>query len=466
MIDQDVGRIAPETLDKLVQQSTGHGSANALMQAQTGAQACVSTPGAVIEQFSEVFWWHLGAVALPQPYTWSPSELSQLRAAGVALPEMDNLAAWQARTWLMPILLAQERLTLMLPRAGEERHPVWLLVSSLLKGAPITPIESALDAPAQAGLTSAVPLRALPARRRWWQLPSGAISRQPARASYSSLELLFFNPYHWVLQYPAALRASSLLDMADDFRLLGNLAHRLVEQMYRQAGAINWTVSQVQAWFDANLEAMVREKGAVLLMPGKRAELIGFKLRFRHSLAKLHKHLLDSSVVSVTPELALSGDTTQGALIGNCDLLLGFATGGQAVIDMKWAGEKKYRDKLSGQTPMQLGIYAKLQQLQSGAWPAVGYYILKDSAMLTAATGLFPGVRAVDAPAGASAQLWERIAATWAWRKQQISGGSIELGLEGLEPTAESAPPEDAMDSETLSPRYNPFVHLAGWETL
>lgn len=463
LLDQGVDRIAPETLDKLVVQATARGSTNPLLRAQAGARACVTDPAAVIEPFDAVFWWHLGAVPLPKPYTWSPSELGQLRSAGVDLPEMDALLARQAVGWLQPILQARQCLTLVLPRAGEELHPVWLLVSSLLTGISVTPVETTLVAPPMAGVTSAVAWRSLPALRRWWQLPAGTIHQLPPSASYSSLEQLFFNPFQWVLHYPAALRTSALLDLPDDFRLLGNLAHRAVGQLYTQSGSSQWPVARVLAWFDANVDRIVGEEGAVLLMPGRRADLVGFRLRFRDSLAGLHGHLLASGVLVVTPELAVAGDTPLGRLQGSCDLMLTYAAGRHAVIDMKWAGTKKYRDKLTGQTHMQLGIYGKLQEMAVGSWPAVGYYLLREAEMLTTAPGLFPGVRAVEAPEGSTAQLWQRIEATWVWRQQQIAGGSIELVFEGLEATAESTPPVDAMPPETLNARYNPFGFLAGW---
>jgi hypothetical protein len=463
LLAQGVDRIAPETLDKLVVQATARGSMNPLMRAQAGACACVTDPGAVIEPFDAVFWWHLAAVPLPRPYTWSPTELRQLRSAGVDLPAMDALLARQALGWLQPLLQARQCLTLVLPRAGDELHPVWLLVASLVKGMPVTPVEAALVAPPVAGLTSAVPVKTLPAVRRWWQLPAGAIDRLPPSASYSSLEQLLFNPFQWVLRYPAALRTSALLELPDDFRLLGNLAHRVVEQLYKQPGAHQWPVPQVLAWLDTHADRIVAEEGAVLLMPGRRAELVGFRLRFRDSLARLHGHLLESGVLAVTPELPVAGDTPLGRLQGSCDLMLTYPSGRHAVIDMKWAGAAKYREKLASQTHVQLGIYGKLQEMALGSWPAVAYFVLREAQMLTTAPGLFPGVRAVDAPQGATAQLWQRIVVTWAWRQQQIASGNIELVLDGLEASADSTPPDGALPIETLNPRYNPYRFLAGW---
>jgi hypothetical protein len=464
LIEQGVQRIAPEALNNLVAQATARGTDNPLLQAQAGAQACVSDAAALIEPFDEVFWWHLAAVPLPAPYVWSPSELRQLRDAGVDLPEMDALLARQARGWLLPILHARERLTLVLPRAGEEVHPMWLLVSAILDQPAIAVVEDALTGAPNAGETSPVAYRPLQARRRWWHLPAGVPIRWPDSASYSSLEQLFFNPYQWVLHYAARLHPSALLALGDDFRLLGNLAHRMVERLYRQDGAQGFTREQVLAWFDAHLDEVVAEEGAVLLMPGRRADLESFRLRFRESLARLHAHIRAAKAIRVGPEKTLEGITAIGLIKGSSDLLLSLGAHGEAIVDLKRKGEKKYRDKLTALTHIQLAIYGKLREQATGRWPAVAYYILHGGEMLTTAPGLFPGVSEVVTPEGGTAQLWQRIAAMHAWRKAQIDKGAIELVFEGIEPTEESAAPEDALLVKPPDHQYDPYVHLAGWE--
>jgi len=65
----------------------------------------------------------------------------------------------------------------------------------------------------------------------------------------------------------------------------------MVEQLYRQAGAITWPLERVRQWFDQAVERIVREEGAVLLMSGRRADLEAFRLRFRRSLTELHEIL-------------------------------------------------------------------------------------------------------------------------------------------------------------------------------
>ena len=464
LMAQGDDRIGPEMLNKLVAQASGRGSGNPLLDAQAGALPSVTDPAAVLEPFDEVSWWQLAAGPIPAPYVWSRSEIESLRAAGVELPEIPSLLERQARGALRPLLLARERLTLVLPPPGQEVHPVWLLVEGLLdKNVPIEPVESVLAAGPADEITP-VKHATLPALRRWWQLPGGTVVPWPAKFSYSSLQPLFFNPYQWLLRYPARLQASALLNMPNDFRLLGQLAHRAVERLYGHAGSLGWTAEQVAKWFDENLDAIVDEEGAVLRMPGKRSELEGFRLRFRASLLRLHTHLQAARVEQVESEKEFEAETALGLLHGSTDLLLSFGGSREAVIDMKWAGTSKYRKVLEQGSHLQLAVYAVLQERASKRWPAVGYYILREGDLLTPAGNLFPDTRPVSQAEGATAALWEQAKATWRWRRAQIDKGAVELVVDGTEATDESAPPADAMVIEPLDARYNPYGHLAGWE--
>jgi hypothetical protein len=460
---QGVQGIARETLDRLVSQATAFGSDNPLLRAEAAAACCVRAPSSVIEPFDEVCWWHMTAVPLAERYPWSPRELQQLRDMAVELPTTSALLERQARGWLNPILAARSRLTLMLPALGEEIHPAWLTLSSLMDQPTIMDIESVLVG-AKASGVAAVPHRPLPGRRRWWQIPAGAIHGWERAASFSSLDQFFNNPYQWALHYPAQLRGSALLTLPGDFQLLGNLAHRMVELLYLHADALSWSVARVRQWFDEAVVSVVKDEGAVLLMSGRRAELESFRMRFRVSLVQLHEHLRAMGAVTVEPEKALEGQTPLGSLGGSCDLLVTLRGGRQAIIDMKWAGNSKYRKKLNEQTHTQLAIYARLVENNTSNWPAVAYFILQQPEFLTTSDNLVPGVSAISVPGSSTSQLWDRIMATWQWRRTQIEAGALEVVLEGLEPTDKSVPPSGALDVEELDARYNDYLNLSGWD--
>jgi hypothetical protein len=71
----------------------------------------------------------------------------------------------------------------------------------------------------------------------------------------------------------------------------------------------------------------------------------------------------------------------------------------------------------------------------------------------------------VPLPADASAELWQRAVATWHWRKAQLDAGEVELVMADMAATDRSIPQPGALAIETLPAQYNPFVHLAGWES-
>jgi hypothetical protein len=358
--------------------------------------------------------------------------------------------------------MARNRLTLVLPPSHDEVHPLWAQVEQLVKGVPVHPVESVFGAPPGPGL-AAVPHRPLPARRRWWQLPPGTVVPAPQAASYTSLEPLLFNPSRWVLQYAARLRPATLLDLPDDFRLLGTLGHRTVERLYRQPGSLAWSDADVAAWFDREVERLVDEEGAVLRMPGRGADLESFRQGFRRSLVQLHRQLRAAGVQYVEPEKPLQAETPVGRLEGSADLLLHFGDADEALIDMKWSGHRKYLDLLKKAQHLQLAVYARMRQAEAGRWPQVAYYVLRNAALLAPTGTRLPDARTVAIDAGATAALWQRAEATWRWRQEQLGRALIEVVVEGTEPNGESQPPEDALEPREPDDRYNPYVYLAGW---
>jgi hypothetical protein len=283
-------RIGPEMLNKLVAQASGRGSGNPLLDAQAGALPSVTDPAAVVEPFDEVTWWQSPPGRYRRRTSGPRARSNRCVQLGRSCPR--SRRCWSARRvvrcghccWRASDSRSFCR------RRGRRciRSGCWSRGCST-RTCPLSRGERARGRPAD-GITP-VKHETLPALRRWWQLPGGTVVPWPAKVSYSSLQPLLFNPYQWLLRYPARLQASALLNMPNDFRLLGQLAHRAVERLYGHAGSLGWTTEQVAHWFDENLDAIVDEEGAVLRMPGKRSELEGFRLRFRASLLRLHAHL-------------------------------------------------------------------------------------------------------------------------------------------------------------------------------
>ncbi|MGF2075547.1 PD-(D/E)XK nuclease family protein, partial [Enterococcus casseliflavus] len=84
--------------------------------------------------------------------------------------------------------------------------------------------------------------------------------------SYSSLNAFLNCPHQWVLRYAAQLRPSNLLDVADGNRLYGNLAHRSIDRFFRSDDTHKLEGKALEHWVVRELERVVADEGAVLLM--------------------------------------------------------------------------------------------------------------------------------------------------------------------------------------------------------
>ena len=460
---QGANRIRPRQLQKLVAQATANGSDNPLWPAEVGAGQVVSQPGAVIEPVERVIWWRLAMPVLPGSDPWSASEVRALRQAGTVLAEVADRLDRAAHDWLRPMMAAQEQLVLVLPPPGEEVHPLWQMIGAVVDQARTIDLETLLLTGAET--MTAVASVLLPAPKRWWQLPDDvAIALRP-KESFSSLEQLLFNPNQWLLRYPAKLQPSRIVSMGGDFRMLGNLAHGLIEQYFLHPSALVMSEAEFDVWFAESFSVLVDQEGAILRSPGRGADLEGFRYRLHHSMRSLRYQVAKAGMVQVLPERGVAGQFPGGELAGSADLVMRNGRGERAIVDMKWSGIKKFPDKLKRNRHLQLAIYAELLRQETGAWPSVAYYILDRARFLAPDDRAFPDAEVVPSADGENtAQLWQRFLATWRWRVAQIQSGQIEVVLDAIPATEDSEPPAEAMTMETLNEAYNDYRALAGWE--
>ena len=108
-------------------------------------------------------------------------------------------------------------------------------------------------------------------------------------------------------------------------------------------------------------------------MPGRSADLAGFRYRLHRAMSELRRHLALAKVLTVTPEQEVEGHFAGGTLTGYADLVLERDSGAgaeRAIVDMKLSGTKKYSEKLAENRHLQLALYAELFRQKTGTWPA------------------------------------------------------------------------------------------------
>jgi len=460
---QGVQSLRPRQLQQVLEQASANGTDNPLLVAQVGAQMSISRPGAAIAAADTVAWWNLTMPALSGQATWSNAELKQLEHAGVALPAGATLLTQAAQDWLRPVLAANHHLILVLAPPREESHPLWQMIEALVQQPEVKALETLLYTPGP--LCQPQTVTPLPLRKRWWKLPADTPLPVSGQASFSSLNLLLFNPYQWLLHYGARIRPSKGLNLGDGYQLKGALAHRLAEQLFAMPEALSMSPTAFSAWFSSHFDPLIQAEGAVLLMDGRGADLATFRLRVRRALEQLRTHFTAASVQSVIPEMTLAGQFAGGALAGSADLVITKADGHQAIVDMKWAGGAKYPGQLRDNRHLQLAIYAELLRQATGSMPSVGYYLLDSARLLTPDDRAFPTAECIPAkPAGTTRELWQCFIEAWKWRQQQVNDGVFEVALAGIEADEQSLPPANALSMEYLKETYNDYLALAGWE--
>ncbi len=460
---QGLDAIRPRQLQRLVAQVTANGSGNPMLVAEVGAQRVITHPGAAIEPVERLIWWQLGQQNTPAAYPWSPGECRALVAAGIALPSYESRLAQAALEWVRPVLAARRQLCLVLAPPGEETHPLWQMIEAIAGKPTIIPLESTLCVPSP--VTRAVGHMPLAVPKRWWKLPQDLPVPRTEAVSPTNAELLLFNPYQWLLKYPAQLRPSRILALGDDFRLLGNLAHGLVELLYKDPGALSMSDADYLRWYAPVFSQLVEQEGASLLMSGRRADLEAFRHRLCQSVLALRHQVAGAGVVQVDPEMALNGSFVGGLLRGKADLVMKDPGAKQVIIDMKWAGHKRYSERLKSNRHLQLAMYAEMARQEHGTWPGVAYYILNQASMIAPDARFLPCAEVVLVENGENLpQLWQRFLESWRWRSDQMAAGWFEVVIDGIDEDKDSVPPVSAMGAETLNEAYSPYRSLAGWE--
>lgn len=462
---QGVARLTPRQIEQLIVHGTPAGLPNPHALAQIGCLRAESDAGACFETFDEVVWWMPATPRLPASLPWSQAELDALEALNVQLRDPKRQLEALSMQWLRPLCAAKKRFVMVLPPPGEEEHPMRQM---LLMLAPDLE-KSALDLDAKLGTDFVGTLSCELERRELLAAPERINLGKPLavpreKQSFSSLTELFHAPALYAIKRVAKLSTSTVLEADDGNRLLGTLAHRVVEKLFLHPDALTWTEAAVIAWFDSSIDALLGAEGATLLMEGAGINQARFKNICRNAICSLLASLKAAGAVRVRTEVSLEGFLGDVGLVGQADLLVDLPGGRYILLDMKWRGAKRHGATLADGKFLQLALYSLQNQQKLGGAPvALGYFIFETADLLLSAPDVVPGARVFEPPEGATTQLLEQAKATWRWRAEEWARGELAVvpvgggeDFDGPEGTLPVAGP-NRWDMETL-------VLLGGWE--
>jgi ATP-dependent helicase/nuclease subunit B len=404
-------KISQLALAQLHDLAVGTGTDFAAFEAEAGRPAVCGAPGDVLAAADAVLWFGFvdGSGMAPDP--WTEAERFALAEAGLAPSAAGEVRAFETWTWRRPLLEARSRAVLVrwrLAGAGPlSPHPLLDEVRTHIARGGLDRCtlgsERLLDgAPAPLTVrTCAVPPAAAVAPRAVWKVAAAALAPS-GTLSATALESLLGCPLKWALEHQAALRTGHGVDLPDGDRLLGDLAHRILQDMVlgdHRLDSSSATEADAAAWARSAFDARVVTEATPLVRPGREVERDAARTLVAYAAAALLRHLRAGGWTAMEREKEVHGTFAGHPVKGYVDLTI--ANGArEALLDLKLSGARYRRKDLAEGRALQLALYASLLRRGGGPYPPAGYLVLKDGQLLTADLSAFPDATVVD---GASA---------------------------------------------------------------
>ena len=269
-----------------------------------------------------------------------------------------------------------------------------------------------------------------------------------ARLSASSLEAYLGCPFSWALHYQARLTPGGGVDLPEGNRLLGDFAHRILQDMLCGPAKLAFATARgpdARAWAERAFDARVGLEAAPLVRRGGEVELDRARTLVAGAAAALLEVLTRSGWRPVDAEREVSGTFAGLPAAGRVDLVVEKA-GAEALVDLKLSGLRTRREELEAGRALQPALYASLIRKGGRPLPPSGFFVLEDGQLLTTEPQAFPGATVVEGP-GAQATLQGSEEGFRYWRK--VLGEGVlpvlreQLPWEPLVTAAAGAPPEE-----------------------
>ncbi|MDP6117664.1 MAG: PD-(D/E)XK nuclease family protein, partial [Planctomycetota bacterium] len=325
---------------------------------------------------------------------WTTAELRALQKAGldiddghrevVALRHAERRGFNRVQTGMLAIELQGD--------VEKRPHPLWLQVEAALTANPANvhaPIllddvlknKTYSDIfPWEAKSKSFRIKREQPTRDVWTVDP--ALLAERDSSSYSSLESRLACPLKWVFNYQARLSPGPIAQLPSSFLLKGNFCHSVLETVFGGGGKLpseSAAAKQVEKVFEERLPL----DAAPLAQPHCMDEREAVKQQLLNATKVLIGALKKGGYEVRGCELKPEGKIDSRKLGGSIDCLVESDVAGEAIIDFKYSGYKKYRDLLTEGRAVQLATYSECRRQETGNIPAVAYLILIEGYLYT-----------------------------------------------------------------------------------
>lgn len=452
--------------DRLLAEWHQSASATARFPGHVGSVTAISSPAQLLAPQNQIIWWRPAPTRTGRS-PWTLAESDWLSSHNVILLDETKLALAAETSATRAALFAGKSLTIYHVTQSDggptEQAGILTRLLSLCGSSIIVPARDLIT-------TQAVPVRPLPAQRRWWNLNAPDLLPTREYESFSSVSKVIDSPVDWVLDYHGKLSAGSISSFraSDSALRSGSILHAAAEEVFNDSG-IQWQTVSESAFheFLSNLfPRLLASKAALYLTPGHESARTRLLHSAQQSLWHLIEILREAGVTEVSLEKNIDAVSFIGGQIGGrIDLVARRVDGATAVIDLKLGGKTKRTNELQNNRHLQLATYGHLMLQSEGIEPASAFFILSNGgSLLTRNDSFFPDSNPIspkrDSPNSDWQTCWQEFEEIYQWRRQQLDQGRIEVPLPGTE--SDDPPPIDRWAPPKDGNPYSSFINLTG----
>lgn len=436
-------------LNRMIDAVSGEGCKPERWRAQAAPWTVLDHPGQIWSEVPQLLWWGFTSNGLqrPQPFSWTANEQKSLADVGVELEHPSLPFIREAYSWRRALLCVKEELLLCRPRMlhGQPApiHPVWHELEEFIaqqNSQQVRKCHEVVSVPEWnigRRISTATKLIQAPILSpiRNWKAPLGKLAGRSPESATSIRELISC-PLAWVLKYHAQMFSSVLLTLPDSEQLAGDLAHRLLQQLFEKPLLQSEVADTATSLFDK----LVQEVGLPLLQRGRKTERETTKRLLIWAAQGVFKLIEDAQLSVVACELRREVGSENIRVIGDLDLLLEDAGGTKLIVDYKWNNNIHYRiEEIERGQQLQLATYSWLESNHSGEPVYAAYYMLRQRRFLHGADSKYNfGQKLESAPLQ---EIWEKAEQDYSSIIRILSLGEIcATGIPANDDALDSSP--------------------------
>ncbi|MBQ5382889.1 MAG: hypothetical protein IIU46_00395 [Treponema sp.] len=260
----------------------------------------------------------------------------------------------------------------------------------------------------------------------------------PEFETYTSLDLLVYNPLDYALKRLANISSSGISSIPAVSTSCGTVAHGVIEKLFNRregiesSGTIPYIRERIKNDFDSVFSETLNASGAVLLLKENQLNMQNYKSKVFDCVNGLLKVIEENGlhVLACEPYLENDGLNFEGGINigGFADMILADRDGNPVVFDFKWSpgNEKKYIELIEKNESIQLELYRHICKNLAGAEAkSVAYVILPEVAVISARKFNGENTYRVSVE-NMDEDVLAKIRNSYAYRRKQISEGFIE----------------------------------------